>query len=366
MKIISLKNNLKNIITQAERFTGKNINLPILGNVLIESKGKKCSISATNLEMAMEASFPCKAVQEGAVTVPARILSTVIQTIPEENVTLEEKNNILSINSENSKITINGNPSKDFPIIPKVKGGKKLNSSFLSLFDGLKSVIPAVSRSELKPEISGVLFKIEGKKIKLVATDTFRLAEKTLSLSSTEETKASFVVPVRTVEELARLFFEEGDEVTVNYSDNQVVFEIGDQTITSRLIDGVFPEYGGIIPKNFESTAFMEKSELIQKIRAASVLSSKLNDIVLKFSGEELTVESSNSELGSMSSKIKLKKFTGKPMNLSFNFRYLLDGLESIPDEEIFIGVSGESSPALLRSQTDESLIYVLMPIRNI
>src|SRR3989338_10579435 len=109
MKIISLKNNLKNIITQAERFTGKNINLPILGNVLIESKGKKCSISATNLEMAMEASFPCKAVQEGVVTVPARILSTVMQTVPEENVTLEEKNNILSINSENSKITINGN-----------------------------------------------------------------------------------------------------------------------------------------------------------------------------------------------------------------------------------------------------------------
>ena len=174
------------------------------------------------------------------------------------------------------------------------------------------------------------------------------------------------MVPVRTVEELARLFFEEGDEVIITYSDNQVVFIVGDQVITSRLIDGIFPEYAGIIPKNFESTALIEKSELIQKIRAASVLSSKLNDIILKFSGEFLTVESSNSELGSMSSKIKLKKFTGKPVNLSFNFRYLLDGLESIQDEEIFIGVSGESSPALLRSKTDESLIYVLMPIRNL
>lgn len=366
MKILSTKNNLKNIIIQAERFTGKNINLPILSNIFIEAKNKKCNISATNLEIAIESSFPCKVVKEGVITAPSRILNTVLQTITEENITLEEKNNILTLQSENSKIVINGNPAKDFPIIPKLKFPKKIRFSYLSLVEGLKNVISAVSRLDLKPEISGVFLKLDGKKIKLVGTDTFRLAEKTLSVKESDEPKLSFIIPLKTAEEIIRLSANEDEEVLMKYSENQAVIELENYTITSRLVEGVFPEYGGIIPKNFESQLTVNKNELIQKIKSASVLSSKLNDVVLKFSDGELVVESTNSELGSSMFKIKLPHFKGKSGSLSFNYRYLLDGLESISEEEVFMGVSGDNSPALIRSLKDDSFIYVLMPIRNL
>ncbi|OHA07576.1 MAG: DNA polymerase III subunit beta [Candidatus Sungbacteria bacterium RIFCSPLOWO2_01_FULL_47_10] len=368
MKIIVPKENIKNILIQAERFTGKNINLPILGNILFETRGKKCFIIATNLELALEASFPCKVIKEGKIAVPSRIITTLLQTVPEENITLEEKGNALLIQSENSKISINGTDSRDFPIIPRLKSPHSIVISFYDALEGIQSVMSAVSRSDSKPEISGVLLKIDGKKAKFAATDTYRLSEKTTSLTSGDEEKGSIIVPLKACEEIVRFQnTRNGDDALhVFYSENQAVFEFGDQKMTTRLIDGVFPEYGAIIPKNSESRMIFTRQELMQKIRAASILSSKLNDIILRFGGSELSVESSASELGSVKSKIALKQFEGKEGTLSFNFRYLLDGLDSISDAEVSLGISGDSAASILRSQNDDSFFYVLMPIRNI
>ncbi len=365
MKILCTKDNLKNSITQAERYTGKNVTLPILNNILIEARGKRCYITATNLEIALETSFPGKVVREGVITIPSRILSSLLQTIPEEQLELEEKNGILSVQSENYKITINGTPAKEFPLIPKIKKGSSITLFFFALSSGLKSVFTSVSRSEIKPEISGVLFKVDGKRTKLAATDTFRLAEKTIQHKEKEGLVNSFILPIKTAEELVRLEYADDMEVEITHTENQATFLIGEHTITTRLIDGVFPEYSGIIPKNIVSKAVLKRDELIQKIRTAAVLSSKLNDITLIFEGTILVIESQNPELGSMSSKMKSEQFTGEDVMLRFNFRYLLDGLEAVQGDMVYMSISGEHSPVLLQSPNDETFLYVLMPIRN-
>lgn len=367
MKILCTRDNLKNVVTQAERFTGKNVTLPILNNILLEAKGRRCSVTATNLEIALEASFSGRVVKDGVITIPARILSSLLQTVPEENIVLEEKNSVLSIQSENYKITVNGTPSKDFPLIPKIKKGSSFSIFFSALSCALKHVLPSVSRSEIKPEISGVLFKTEGKKLKLASTDTFRLAEKTIPDKMNSEGEASpFILPLKTAEELVRLEYQDDTEIKIMYTENQATFSIGEHTITTRLIDGAFPEYGGIIPKSAETRAVIKREELIQKIRAAAVLSSKLNDITLIFEGKVLVTESQNPELGSMNSKMESEQFTGEDVVLRFNFRYLLDGLESISGDTVAISMSGEHAPALLQSPNDETFLYVLMPIRNV
>ena len=366
MKINFLKTNLKNLINQAERFTGKNLTLPILSHILFEVNDKKCSVKATNLEMALEASFPCKVIKDGVVTIPSRVFSTIIQNINEENITIEEKNNILYIQTENSKISINGSSDKDFPLIPKIKQPKNLTLSYFSLFSSLKSVLPSVSRSDLKPEISGVFFKIGGKRLKIASTDTFRLAEAEINVKDSDDKSFSFILPLKTAEEIIRFELTEDADVVINYNDNQIVFNIFESVITSRIIDGVFPEYSGIIPKNFETKIILDRNGLIQKIRSASVFSSKLNDIVFKYSDSELIIESSNNDLGSASFSLPIKQFSGKNGILNFNFRYILDGLESVEGEDIIINISGDNSPSLIKSTKNDSFLYVLMPIRNI
>lgn len=366
MKIDCLKSNLKNVIIQAERFTGKNLTLPILNYILIEVKNKKCFIRATNLEMALESLLSCRVLKEGSVAIPSKILSAIIQNTHEENMTLEEKNNILNIYTKNSEISINGSSDKDFPLIPKIKQPRKFILSYLSLFFSLKNSLPSASRSDLKPEISGILLKGSGKRLKVVSTDTFRLAESEIEIKESDEHNFSLILPLRTAEEIIRIEQQEDTDVIVNHNDNQAVFYINDLVITSRLIDGVFPEYGGIIPNSFETTIVLDKEEFIKKIRSASVFSGKLNDISLKYSNNELVVEASNNEFGSASFNMPVKKFSGKTGLLKFNFRQILDGLEQMSGNDVFLNISGDNSPALIKSTQNNGFIYILMPIRNL
>lgn len=361
MKFSCVKENIGKAIAVAERFAGKNITLPILANVLLEADNNSLTLTATNLEYAAQITIPGRGTP-GRVTVPAKILNSLIQSFKDEKIDLEEGKHNLFIRTDTRETRINGMNPDDFPLIPKFKKMSSLRVDSLLLRQGLEKVLPAVSSSEFKPELTGIFFNISPKAVRLAATDTFRLSEKVIDSSGSREENFSFILPQRVALELSRVL-QDGEEAEILIGENQALFESGGIKIISRLIEGSFPEYGGIIPKHFELTGFLDRGEFIGAVRAASIFSSKIQEVVLKFRENELEISSANSEIGEHKISLPIAS-TGKEAVLSFNYRYLLDGLTALDEDELFIGVNNENTPSLIRNKSDGTFVYVLMPIR--
>lgn len=363
MKFSCIKDFFENAVITAERFTGKNLTLPILGNILLETDDTSIRVTATNLEYAIQIIIPGKISQKGSLTVPAKILSSFIQSIKEEKINLEEKNGNLIIKTETRETKINGMPVADFPLMPKIKKTATLQIDAVSLAGGLEKIIPAVSTSEFKPELTGIFFKVASNTLYMAATDTFRLAEYKINLTKKNTEEISFILPQRVSQELVRMSSLDEDSVQISLGENQILFETKKIKIISRLIEGKFPDYRSIIPKNFETTSFLHKNEVVNAIRASSIFASKLQEITFLFRGKNFEIRAVNPEVGEHTISLPAAT-TGKDITISFNYRYLLDGILATDEEEIFIGLNSENIPTLIRNKSNEVFIYVVMPIR--
>lgn len=364
MKFSCVREKLDYALTTADRFTGKNISLPILGSILLYAKNGSLAIIATNLEHAVEIVLSGNSEKEEKICIPARISSAFVQSLSDERVDGEIKNTHLVLKSGSRTTKINCLLADEFPLLPSLKKHTGVTVSSSLLRDGLELVIPAVSLSGFKPELNGVLFKAGKQSLTLAATDTFRLAEKTIpTVRMRSEKNFSFILPSRAASEVARVSGRSEDtEIWVD--ENQALFSSGDVRIVSRLIDGVFPEYESIVPKNFESTNIMKKNDIRDSIRASGIFSSKLQDVTLSFQESHIEISSQNQDVGEYKTRVP-SLFLGKPLTVSFNYRYILDGLNSLREEDVFWGCNSENTPTLIRNKDDNSFIYIVMPIRT-
>lgn len=369
MKGLVLSEYLKKYVTAAERFTGKNLALPILGNILIECFDQKIKITATNLEIACVFYMPAKILKEGSLTIPARSFASYVQTLPADGkVTLDEKDGVLSLETDAVRSKILTVPPKDFPLIPQIKKEKSVKIKTQDFQDILQKVVPAVSTSNIKPELHGVFisYRAHGNVLTCVATDTFRLAEKKIIIQKTQSGDFSFILPVRTVQEIIHYQTDE-KETEVIYGDSQVKILFGEQEIISNVASGTFPNYEGIIPKTFATTVEVEKEAFADAIRSASFFSSKLQDIRIKAeSSDAIEIHAENSEIGETTIMLGAKT-QGNPISLSFNHRFLFDGIQAMSGSSVILSMNTETSPALLKSIDDVSMYqYVIMPIKGI
>lgn len=364
MKIICLQENLKNNLNITQNIIGRNLTLPILNNILLATEDGRLKISSTNLEIGINTWTSCKIEKSGAITCPAKVLANFVNNLPNKKVELEAKNNILTVKCENYRASLNCLPADDFPIIPKIKDPSLMEFSRSVLREALSKVVGASSLSESRPEITGILFNFEKRELRLAATDSFRLAEKVVvdSKRKSEEIK-SLIIPQRTIQEVIRVFGEGDGEVKICLGASQVLFDGGDIQVVSRLIDGQYPDYRQIIPKEFSSQAIIEKNDLLGVIRAAAVFSNKTNSIRFSLSDGELEVLSQDTDLGENKSQIKVQS-KGKKIEVNFNYRYLLEGLANIGTKQIFMGLISDANPAILKPVGDESYLYLVMPIK--
>lgn len=364
MKIICLQENLKNNLNITQNIIGRNLTLPILNNVLLATEDGRLKISSTNLEIGINTWAAGKIEKTGAITCPAKVLANFVNNLPNKKVELEVKNNTLTVKCENYKASLNCLPADDFPIIPKIKDQSLIGLGRGILRDALSKVVGAASLSESRPEITGILFNFEKRELRLAATDSFRLAEKIIidSNRKSEEVK-SLIVPQRTIQEVIRVFGEGEGEVKICLGASQVLFDGGDIQVVSRLIDGQYPDYKQIIPKEFSSQAIIEKAELLGVIRAAAVFSNKTSSIKFSLGDGELEVLAQDADLGENRSQIKVQS-KGKKIEVNFNYRYLLDGLANIPAKQVFLGLISDANPAILKPVGDENYLYLVMPIK--
>lgn len=370
MKCIILSDNLKKILTLVERSTIRDITLPILNSFLISAENGLLKITGTNLELGVESSIRGSTQENGSIVIPAKIFSSYISTLQKnEKVSLESKGNDVIVKTQSQETVFKGFPFGDFPPFPQIKELYTITLGRLDLIQIITKTLVAISRSTIKPELSSVLFSITKEVIVLSSTDGFRLSEERIKpLSySTNVSKESFLLPLRTCEELIKICeLSDDGEVVFSVGNGEVFIRTPNTSLYSRLTEGNFPEYQQIIPKQYLTSVVMDRQLIAGHIKRASIFSNKLNSVTLTLNPESKTcaIESSNRDIGDYKAEFKSDS-KGSQVIIVFNFHYLLDGVESFTDESIFMGFNGDSNPLLIKSPKKESSLYVVMPMKG-
>jgi DNA polymerase-3 subunit beta len=344
--------------------------LPILKNFLIETVDNKIKLTMTNLEMAVTTFIPGKVIENGSLTVPFGIFNSIINNIQAERINLEEKGNNLIIKTDNYQAKIQGNKKEEFPIIPQIKNKELfLEIPIANLKKSLSALAGAAQISEIKPELGGIFFDFQINNLKLAATDSFRLAEKTIpntQFKSNIEDVFRAIVPLKTIQEVVRVFKDDEDKISVNFDQSQIFLKTENTEIISRLIGGNFPDYQPIIPQSFETEVILNKDQLVNALKLTGSFTDRLNEIKIIVGEKTKNIEvcSSSQVLGESQYLIPAKT-KGQSLEIIFNWRFLLDGIKVLDSEDIFLGLNGHNKAALIKSPGDISYFYVLMPIKT-
>lgn len=364
MKIVCTQENLLKGLLIVSRGIGKSPSLPVLANVLLSTERERIKLQATNLELGVTYFLRGKIEREGKITIPAQLFLNFINNIPPTKVNLETKDNTLQISCENFKADVKGISAEEFPLIPKVDKEPICKVSASDLKDGFLKVGFAAALEETRPEIAGVYLNIS-KNLVLAATDSFRLAEKIIKAKSSHSCEV--IVPSKTASELTRIISEEAKEVEILVSENQIAFRLDDSELISRLVEGKYPDYKQIIPKDFTCQAVLETKDLISAIKTASLFSKAgIFDIKMEMRPKqnEVIITSESGQVGSNIVKIK-GKVEGRAEKIVFNYHYLLDGLDHINTDQVLIGLTGDATPAVLKPEDEKDYLYVAMPIKQ-
>ncbi|MFH2018508.1 MAG: DNA polymerase III subunit beta, partial [bacterium] len=350
----------------------KNNNLPILGNVLIKVDSQKSEVISTNLEVAITVNVRSKIEQEGTFTVPARTLLDYINLLPDDKIDFELKENELLVKCGKTSTKIKGTPADEYPVIPPADGGKGYLIKVDDLKKALPQIVPSAAKSDIRPELSGVLFDFKNNALILAATDSYRLAEKKIpTLQGSEECRV--IVPGRTATEIGHILstidnIEDGEKnVRILIGESQVVVNYGNVQMVSRLVDGQYPDYTQIIPKEFKTTAEFSSNQMVKEIKAASLFTTtgvNAISVDLNTSQGSIGISSTSTQTGEYNSEISAE-IKGDENSILLNHRYVLDGLNSMGSETTVLKAVNGDSPCVLMPKGDESYLYIVMPIRK-
>ncbi|MBI2100651.1 MAG: DNA polymerase III subunit beta [Candidatus Vogelbacteria bacterium] len=358
---------IKTAILSAERLTGKNLSLPVFSNIILEAENQTLKIKATNLDLGLEISLPCKINQTGLVAVSGNLLGNFFNHLPasEDKIKLELLKGNLNISSTHHTTTIKCYPADDFPLIPRPDKPSILLINSEQLSQGLQSVWYSASSSNLKPEISSVCFYEQPSGLCLVATDSFRLAEKHLGGDKLRLNLPYLILPLKNTLELMKIIENLNVDLEIQYNQNQISFFAPHFYLTSRLIDGVFPDYRQIIPTRFSTEVTTNRAQLLELLKLANVFVDKFNQADLSLNKEgKLEIRTINDN-GNNLVWVVPQAVSGEPVAISLNLKYLLDGLVAFSDEQVILRFNGAAKPIMLTGWGDTTLVYLIMPIKR-
>ncbi len=365
MKFSCTQENLNRGLSVVSHIANKNANLPILGNVLIEASKTGIKLSATNLEVGISCLVRGKVEEEGRTTVPARLFTDYVGLLPNERVDIELVDNDLVVDCRKSHTKIKGMSPDEFPVIPKIETKVANHIRTKEFKKAVSSVVFAVAYDESRPEISGVYTHLENQELTLVSTDSYRLAERKVKLINTVKKEQKVIVPARTYQELMRILEEEKEETKITLNENQILFTVDDVELVSRVIDGQYPDYQQIIPKEQQTKAIINVAEFTKAVKTASLFcKSGINDINLDFEDSRINIFASNTQVGENKSELEIK-LEGQPNQIVFNYRYLLDGLANLETEEAELRLIDSVNPGLLAPIGQTGYLYIIMPIKQ-
>lgn len=362
MKIQVTQENLNKALNHVARVASGRNTLPILSNVLIKTVNNRVCVAATNLNIAITHYIGSKVTTKGAITVPARLTQDFVSSLPSGVVDLSLEDNKLHIKTEKYNSTINGTPAEDYPVMPSIKNGQEWKLPALTLKNVLNQTVIAASNDDARPILTGVyLYSNEGN-LKVVATDSYRLAESQILKFSK---KVNLLIPSSAINDLLRILPDTTDEVTVVHDEQQVQFVVGDTELITRLIDGAYPDYQKLIPSSFTNQATLVKNDFINITKVSSLFAREsAGSITIEFDPKgKISIKSIASQLGENTAEADAS--VEGDGNITLNSRYLLDALNNIDEEKVTISFNGKLEPCVINPETESGQTHVIMPLKS-
>lgn len=360
------RDELDRMLAHVARVVTVRHSLPVLGNVLIETDGKAVRLSGTDLEIAASARVTAEVLQEGTFTVPAKVLQEFVHQVTDRNLTVKREGQELVIVGESAEGRIVGLEATEYPSLPEVPDEQRVVLPGADLATALKQVVLACAADSARPVLTSVLFRFAKGQLTLVATDSFRLTERTLVLAE-QDLEIDILVPHRTVQEILRILGNEGDvQVSITIGAQQVIVTVGGVELTSRLIVGQFPAYQRIIPDSFVAELDVAVAELQQALRLTSIFShAGVSNVLFQISEEgSLTLQSHGSTRGRSQHAVHVVPQPGlQPIMVAFNTRFVLDALSVATEGFVRLRFAGVTKPLVVATE-DTSLVQLVMPIR--
>jgi DNA polymerase-3 subunit beta len=372
MKLQVLQENLEKAVNTTTRFASTRAQLPILGNILISARKSKIYVSSTNLEISASVQIGAKVEKEGEISVPSKVIADLVSNLPKEAIDLESDKEQLKISTSGFSSTVLGIDSTDFPKVPN-SIDEKNSIVFLKkeIIDALTKVSFATSTDETRPVLTGVLFIFDGGSLSLVATDGFRLSKKIIPVKNSKTEKQSVIIPKGILGEISRGVFEM-DEILFDLEEKekQVIFGLEDTILTSRLLEGEYPDFEKIIPKAANIKIKLDKEELLRAVKLASIFAREsANVLKIKILKDSIKISAESGSAGSQEMKVDAKvESTGSSLEsgfeIAFNYRYLEDFLHSVTGEEIGIEFINQTSAGVFKDTSDENYLHLIMPVK--
>jgi len=368
MHFVIGKNDFLKTLQRIQGIVEKRNTMPILSNVLIEAKGKNVNILATDLEVFIKDAVGANVSEEGSVTVGARKLFEIVKELPDENIDVAAgKENKVTIKGGKARFNIMGLSAKDFPVFPAVDESKLGAVENETLKDMINKTAFAVSTDETRYNINGFLLEKDESRIKMVTTDGHRLAfvEKKDSIGIQAGDKNSVLLPRKGVMEIKRLLDENADgKFLLGISQKSAVMKKDSTVINVRLLEGEFPDYKKVIPKDNDKTVEADREGLLSSLKRVSILSTdKIKGVKFRFGKGKLTLTSSSPDIGDATEELDVT-YSGEEIEMAFNARYLIDMLEVLEDEKVGIELKDSLSPGIVRPTGSKDYTYIIMPMR--
>jgi DNA polymerase-3 subunit beta len=366
MKLSVSRDSLSGALQLVGRAVSTRGTLPSLGGILVIAADGALTLRATDMELALTSTLDdVKTEQDGTVLLPGRLFADVVRSLPPGEVSLElrSEQRDVEIAGGGARFHLRTLPADDFPRLPELEG-ETVKLPGAPLAQTIDLVARAASRDEVRPILTGVLLQAEGNTLTMVATDSYRLSVKHTELESPVSQTLEANVPARALRELARIISAEGaDEVEISLPRNQAVFRVAGVVLSSRLIEGQFPSWRQLIPEAFEHDVRLPREEFLEITRRISQLAQRNAPLRLAFAEGELTVAAETPDIGDASEGMPAP-YSGEPLEIAFNPQFLVEGVESVPTEQVAIQLSSPLRPGLLRPVDGDDFSYLVMPIR--
>jgi DNA polymerase III subunit beta len=334
----------------------------ILAGILLQTSGGKLDLAATDMELSLRTSLDAQIESDGSVVVPGRLLLELARLLPDADVSIEHKleEGAVEVRSGSATYRLHTYNAADFPRLPDADAADRHAADRERLLETIARVSRSASRDESRPVLTGVLMRFEPGKLVMAATDSYRLSVKETPVEGTVP-ELEAIVPARALGELARIA-QAGEGIELGVHENQVVFSTGDALLTTRRIDGQFPNYKQLVPETFDHELSLPRDELLDVVRRVAVMAQRNSPLRLRFADGELTVSAQTQDIGEARESLPVS-FSGEPLEIGFNAEFLRDGIESVSGEQLRLKLISPLRPAVLQGE-DDDFLYLIMPIR--
>ncbi len=362
LRITCTKDELAQALGVVSRALSTRTSVQILSGILLEARAGELRLAATDMELSLRASISAQIEGDGAIVLPGKTLVDISRLLPGDEVMIEHKpaESVVHVTAGTASYTLNTYNPEDFPRLPELDAVSTFSVERESLLETIGRVARAASRDESRPVLTGILVQFGGGKLIMAATDSYRLAVKETSFTGTVPDLEA-IVPGRALQELARVAGS-GDEVEIGVQENQVLFSTDGVWLTTRRIDGQFPNYRQLLPEAFEHELTLPRVELLEVIRRASVMIQRATPLQLRFAEGELTVIARTHEVGESQESLPVG-YTGDVLEIGFNADFLRDGLELLDSDDVRVKLISPLRPAVIQGEGDD-FTYLVMPIR--